>query len=147
VASIHQNRNSADANQAAPRTLAHEYTEFGLFEEPGKGIAAGTGKFIGEHHFGAIDAGVWSVFDVPVAWCPVGLNVTGQYFNKVVGHLAAAIEALVNDRALFFGLRAVVTIEVGKASSARIRQLDVVQLAARKLVNLFLVAFDPVNVA
>src|ERR1700735_3328139 len=114
MASIHQNRNFADANQDAPGTLAHADSEFGLFKEPGKGIAAGTGKFIGEHHFGAIDAGVWSVFDVPVAWCPVGLNVTGQYFNKVVGHLAAAIEALVNDRALFVSLREVVAIEIGK---------------------------------
>src|ERR1700679_2078938 len=145
--SIHQHGNFADADQASPRTLAYQDAEFGLFEEPGKGIAAGAGELIGEHDLGAVDAGVWSVFDVPVARRPVGLNVTGQYLNKVVGQLAAAVEALVDDRALLFRLGKVVAIEVGKTALAGIRQVDVGQLAAGKLVNLFLVAFDPVNVA
>ena len=70
-----------------------------------------------------------------------------QHLDEVIGYLPAAVEALVDHRALLVGLRKVVAVEVGESASARVGQIDVGQLAVGELVDLLLVALDPVDVA
>ena len=92
-------------------------------------IAAWTRLLVGQHHLGPVDARVGRVLYAAVARLPVAFNLALHYFNKVVGHLAAAVEALVDNGALFVSLRKVVAVEVGKSTAAGVRQIDVGKLA------------------
>ena len=121
--------------------------EFGLLEQPRQRVAAGARVLIGDHHLRPVDARIRRVLDDPIARRPIRLDVARQDFDKVVGHLPAGIEPLVDDRSLLVGLRKVVAVKVGKPLVAGVGQVHIGQLAAGKLIYLSPVTLDPVDVA
>ena len=68
-------------------------------------------------------------------------------FDVVVGHLAAAVEPLVDDDRLLVGLREEVALEVFIPRSGRVGHVDVGDAALGPLVDLAEVALDPGAVA
>ena len=67
--------------------------------------------------------------------------------DVVVGHLAAAVEPLVDDDRLLVGLREEVALEVGVARAGRVGHVDVGDPPLGPLVDLAEVALDPGAVA
>ncbi len=76
------------------------------------------------------------MLDRAVARCPIRLHLPLHHLDDVVGDLPAAIEALIDHRALLVELREVVPVEVRKSALSRIRQIDIRQFAARELIDL-----------
>src|SRR4030095_8227138 len=73
----------------------------------------------------------------------ITVEVALQHVNDVIGRRAAAVEPLVNDRALLFLLREVIAIEAGIARLPRVGQVDVGELAVGELVYKTAVGFYP----
>src|SRR5262249_4006246 len=73
----------------------------------------------------------------------ITVEVALQHVNDVIGRRAAAVEPLVNDRALLFLLREVVAIEAGVTRLSRVGQIDVCELAVGELVYKTAVSFYP----
>ena len=65
----------------------------------------------------------------------VPVKVSLQHIDDVVSRRATAVVSLVYDRAFLVLLREVITIETGVARLARIRQIDIGQLAIGKFLN------------
>ena len=73
----------------------------------------------------------------------VAVEVAAEQVDDVVGRRAAAVVALVDDRALPVLLREVVAVEARVARLAGVRDVDVGELAARERVDDAAVALDP----
>ena len=82
-----------------------------------------------------------------VARRPVADERPAQDVDVVVGDLAAAVEALVDDDRVLVRLREEVALEVGVARAGGVGHVDVGDAPAGGLVDLAQVALDPVAVA
>src|SRR5579863_8877485 len=147
VPAVHEDGNFADADQAAPGPLADQSADLRLLEQPGKRIAAGAGDFVRYHHFGPVDGGIRGVLDFAVAGRPIRFDVAAQDLHDVIGHLPAAVEALVDDRALLLSLREVIAVEIGEAFRTGVRQVYVGKFSAGHLLHLAPIGLDPIDVA
>ena len=96
---------------------------------------------------GPEDRGVRRADRLAVARRPVADQRAAEEVDVVVGHLAAAVEPLVDDDGLLVGLREEVALEVRVARAGRVGHVDVGHAALGPLVDLAQVALDPVAVA
>src|SRR5580658_8998014 len=138
---------AADADEAAPGAFSDELAEAHVTEIPGQRVAAGAGKFIGDHHFGPVDSaerrGVIGAF----ARGPVIPNFPLHVLDDVISSLASGVEALVNDGALLAELREIVAIEIGEAARAGVGKIDVSEFAAAEFGDFAEIVFDPGAIA
>ncbi len=130
-------------DQAAPGPLAHQRAQAELAEHPGQEVAAGAGGLVDDHHLGAEDRRVRRADRLAVAGRPVAHQRPAQQLDVVVGHLAAAVEPLVDDDRLLVGLGEEIALEVGVARAGRVGHVDVGDPALGSLVDLAEVALDP----
>ena len=93
--------------------------EVELAEHPGQEVAARAGRLVDDHDLGAEDRGAGRADRLAVAGGPVADQRPAQEVDVVVGHLAAAVEPLVDDDGLLVGLREEVALEVGVARARR----------------------------
>src|SRR5205807_6599597 len=107
LSAIHQLRIVVDADQPTPGFLADERAEARFAEVPRERVAARPGHLVNQHHLRPVDRAdrVRAVFalarrDATHRWAT-------QVVNDVVGDVAAAVEALVNDDGLLVRLREV----------------------------------------
>jgi hypothetical protein len=98
--------------KSAPGSFADERTDVQLFEKPGHRVAARTGEFVDEHRFRSVNRARRNVPIFAVAESDFGELLAIQIFDDVIGEQTAAVKALVNNRALFIGLREEITIKL-----------------------------------
>ena len=117
-AAVHQRREAEDSDQPAPGPLAHQRAELQLAEHPGQHVAAGAGRLVDEHDLRAVDGAAGLARVLAVASRPHRQWRANQMADVVVGHLAAAVESLVDDDRLLVALRIEVALEIVVARPA-----------------------------
>src|SRR5277367_4963972 len=90
---VHQAGIAADADEAAPGAFADELAETDVTEIPGERVAAGAGKFIGDHYFGSVNSAEGRGIIGAFARGPVIPNFPLHVLNDVIGGLASRVEA------------------------------------------------------
>ncbi len=113
-------------------------------EEPWNQVAARTGILIDEHGLGAEDGLSGFGLHRAVRRIPVIPQRPLQILDDVVRGLAAAIESIVDDHALFADLCEKVAIERGVTASRCVGQIDIGDFAAAQLVHFAKIAEDPI---
>src|SRR5207245_206134 len=111
-AAVQKLRIIVNANQPAPSALADERTDLGPAEIPGHGVAAGASKLVDDHHFRPEDRAERRGEVRAFARRPVIHERPTQIINDVIRGLAAAVEALIDDRSFFANLSEVVAVEI-----------------------------------
>src|SRR5271154_6202039 len=140
---VHQAGIAADADEAAPGAFAYERAEADVTEIPGQRVAAGAGKFIGDHYFGSVNSAERRGIIGAFARGPVIPNFPLHVLDDVVGGLATGVETLVNHGALLAELREIVAVEIVEAARAGVGKVNVSELAAAELGYFAEIIFHP----
>src|ERR1039458_5635061 len=128
-------RVGADPHQAAPGAFANQCADFVVVEHPGHAIATRASEFINDHHLRSEDGGRRRAIDGAVARAPEAFERAAEHVDHVIGHLTAAVEALIDDGALFIGLREVIARETGKTALAGIGPISGGQFSAPEVLR------------
>src|SRR5215510_5985900 len=120
-ATVNQRGVTSDPDQAAPGAFSDEFSDTHASEHIGHVIAAGPRVLVDQHRLrtGHCAERLPPIF--AVAHCPVAHQRLTQIVDYVISRLTAAVESLINHRALFVQLGKEVPIEKLVAASRRIR--------------------------
>ena len=92
-------------------------------------------------------ASIGVVMSLPSRMCPVAQQRAPQVIDDVVGDVAAAVVALIDDGGFLADLRKVVAVEIRITAGVGVGQVDVGHAAAGQFVHLAAIVFDPGVVA
>src|SRR5882724_679579 len=146
-ATVVQRLDIVDADEAAPGARADDRADFFAAEKPRETITAGTGKFVDDHDFGAVNRGRRPGDVFGVATGDIAKKDAAKFFREEVGNIAAAVVALVDDDAVFVELRVEGLVELDDAGDAGVRHVHVTNAAAGGVRDFLAVGFDPLEIA
>ena len=145
TAAVDEGRGVPGAHQTAPGLRAHQRTNLLEAEQVGQQVAAGAGALVDHHDLGPEERGhrlsPWLA--VARARVEVAGELAVEHVHDVVGRRAAAVVALVDDRALAVLLGVVHAVEVLVAALPGVGEPDIRQPAPAHLVDPGLVRGHP----
>src|ERR1700693_1279520 len=116
-------------------------------KKPWNKITSRTGVLVDQHGLRAENRLIWFIHRSAIGRIPVIPQLALQVLNNIVGGLPSAIEAVVDDHALFADLREEVTVKTGEPASSCVGQIYIGDPPAAQLVNFAHVVLDPIAMA
>src|SRR5205807_9920039 len=132
-------------DQTTPRALAHQQAQLSIMEHVRHQVAAGAGHLVDDHYLRSPNSGRGTGEGITISRdvIEITIKVALQHVDDVIGRRAAAVETLIDDRAFLFLLREIVAIETRISRLARVRQINVSELAVGEFFDLPSIRFNP----